>query len=229
MEDNLFDCQPQQTRQRVTTLQRKVGLPTSYYHDKSSSHTNWIVRHSKITREEIIQLIDKVNEVRPFSFNKTHDNNIAVLNKILNREVVVLKKVADINNDGKRLGKSDTYFHVLKNSNPTLFRYCLIHGKGKLAVGYNHYVLYADRLKSELVDWVEQFGKVNKLARYIAESGYGISNGFLYFIGSKQIGMITSITAGINRWTSFPDVTTSIKTVHKIKKMLSILDELDKI
>lgn len=93
----------------------------------------------------------------------------------------------DLKNDSIAIGKSTSYFSVMKKSNPVLFRFCCFYSKRTLVEGYNKLIMYFENLKVQIQNIYYNFDYPYDFAKWLANnniyknaySSYSINSVFI--------------------------------------------------
>jgi len=76
-------------------------------------------------------------------------------------------KKFDLKNDSLIIGKSFSYFSVMKKTNPILFRFCCFYSKTSLVEGFNKLISYYESLKNEVQDICFTFEQPYDLSKWL--------------------------------------------------------------
>ncbi len=75
-------------------------------------------------------------------------------------------------NQHKKIGMSQGFFHSMKGSNPTRYRFVQFHGKGDLAAGVAIFNMYWDNINrrvGEMIDTLKQRRRLKAFAEYVGD------------------------------------------------------------
>lgn len=91
-------------------------------------------------------------------------------------------KKFDLKQDSINLGKTPSYFSVMKKVNPVAFRFCCFYSKRSLIEGYNKLILYYENLKNFIQDVYFSFEYPYAFSKWLVLNKIYKTNGAAYSI-----------------------------------------------
>lgn len=82
----------------------------------------------------------------------------------------VFMKKFDLKSDSLAIGKTFSYFSVMKKVNPVLFRFCCFYSRSSLVEGYSKLISYYLSLKNNVQEICYKFEQPYDLSKWLFEN-----------------------------------------------------------